>query len=72
MDIALYYAPHTCAIAPYITLTEAGADFEVRPLNLRKRLILRPVGRKPFDFDRQRRFAAISERNRHSRGKQLG
>jgi hypothetical protein len=33
MDIALYYAPITCALAPYITLTEAGAKFEVRPLN---------------------------------------
>ena len=37
MEIALYYAPNTCALAPYITLTEAGADFEVRPLNYRKR-----------------------------------
>ena len=36
MEIALYYAPNTCALAPYITLTEAGADFEVRPLNYRK------------------------------------
>jgi glutathione S-transferase len=36
MDIALYYAPITCALAPYITLTEAKAKFEVRPLNLRK------------------------------------
>ena len=36
MDIALYYAPITCALAPYITLTEAGATFEVRPLNFRK------------------------------------
>jgi glutathione S-transferase len=36
MDIALYYAPITCALAPYITLTEAGANFKVRPLNLRK------------------------------------
>jgi len=33
MDIALYYAPNTCALAPYITLTEANAKFEVRPLN---------------------------------------
>ncbi len=33
MDIALYYAPITCALVPYITLTEAGAEFEVRPLN---------------------------------------
>ena len=37
MEIALYYAPNTCALAPYVTLTEAGADFEVRPLNFRKR-----------------------------------
>ena len=36
MVIALYYAPITCALAPYITLTEAGAKFEVRPLNFRK------------------------------------
>ena len=37
MEIALYYAPNTCALAPYITLTEAGAAFEPRPLNFRKR-----------------------------------
>jgi glutathione S-transferase len=37
MEIALYYAPNTCALAPYVTLTEAGADFAVRPLNFRKR-----------------------------------
>src|SRR5262245_51750279 len=37
MKIALYYAPNTCALAPYITLTEAGADFEVSPLNYPKR-----------------------------------
>jgi len=37
MDITLYYAPNTCALAPYVTLTEAGAKFEVRPLNYRKR-----------------------------------
>jgi glutathione S-transferase len=36
MDIVLYYAPNTCALAPYITLTEAGAKFTARPLNLRK------------------------------------
>ena len=32
MEIALYYAPNTCALAPYVTLTEAGADFDVQPL----------------------------------------
>ncbi len=36
MEIQLYYAPTTCALAPYITLTEANADFEVLPLNFRK------------------------------------
>lgn len=36
MKIELYYAPITCALAPYITLTEAGADFQVHPLNMRK------------------------------------
>ena len=36
MKIELYYAPITCALAPYITLTEAGADFEVHALNMRK------------------------------------
>ena len=36
MEIVLYYAPVTCALAPDITLTEANAKFEVRPLNFRK------------------------------------
>lgn len=36
MNIALYYAPIACSLAPYITLTEAGAEFDVRPINLRK------------------------------------
>jgi glutathione S-transferase len=35
MEIVLYYAPITCALAPYITLTEAEAKFEVRPLNFK-------------------------------------
>lgn len=42
MDIALYYAPITCALAPYISLTEANADFEVRPLNFRKQQHMSP------------------------------
>jgi glutathione S-transferase len=36
MDIVLYYAPNACSLVPYITLTEANAAFDVRPLNLRK------------------------------------
>ena len=37
MKLILYYAPITCALAPYVTLTEARAEFEVRPVNFRKR-----------------------------------
>jgi glutathione S-transferase len=36
MDIVLYYAPIACSLVPYVTLTEAGATFEVRPINMRK------------------------------------
>ncbi|CAN0296832.1 unnamed protein product [Phaeothamnion confervicola] len=36
MEIALYYAPITCAMVPYISLTEVGAAFEVRKLDFRK------------------------------------
>jgi glutathione S-transferase len=36
MGLLLYYAPTACSLVPYITLTEAGADFDVRPVNLRQ------------------------------------
>lgn len=36
MKLTLYYAPLTCALVPYVTLTEAGAQFEVRDINTRK------------------------------------
>src|SRR5262249_21458828 len=36
MQLVLYDAPVTCALVPYVTLTEAGAPFEVRPLNFGK------------------------------------
>ena len=36
MEILLYYAPIACSLVPYVTLTEANADFEVRTINLRK------------------------------------
>jgi glutathione S-transferase len=36
MQIVLYYAPIACSLVPYITLTEAGAEFEVRAISLRK------------------------------------
>ena len=35
MKLTLFYAPQTCATVPFITLTEAGADFEVQDLNSR-------------------------------------
>ena len=36
MKLTLYFAPMTCALVPFITLTEAGADFEVQAVNTRK------------------------------------
>lgn len=36
VNIVLYYAPIACSLVPYVTLTEAGADFEVRPLDMRR------------------------------------
>jgi glutathione S-transferase len=33
--LLLYYAPMTCALVPYVTLTEAGAAFDVCNLNTR-------------------------------------
>jgi glutathione S-transferase len=35
MKLTLCYAPQTCATVPFITLNEAGADFEVMDLNSR-------------------------------------
>ena len=35
MKLILYYAPVTCALVPYVTLTEAAAEFEVINLNTR-------------------------------------
>ncbi|MDP2239496.1 MAG: glutathione S-transferase family protein [Burkholderiales bacterium] len=35
MTLTLYYAPLTCALVPYVTLTEAGADFDVQNVNSR-------------------------------------
>jgi glutathione S-transferase len=36
MTITLYYAPGSCAMAPFIALTEAGAAFDVKAINLAK------------------------------------
>lgn len=46
MKIELFYAPNTCALAPFISLTEAGADFEVHALNFRTNEHLTPKYRQ--------------------------
>jgi glutathione S-transferase len=35
MQLTLFYGPQTCATVPYITLTEAGAAFDVSNVNTR-------------------------------------
>jgi len=35
MKLTLFYAPMTCALVPYVTLTEADAAFDVQNLNTR-------------------------------------
>lgn len=35
MKLTLFYAPMTCALVPYVTLTEAGAEFDVQNVNSR-------------------------------------
>lgn len=36
MKLTLYYAPIAYSLVPYVTLTEAGAEFDVEPVNLDK------------------------------------
>ncbi len=42
MEIVLYYAPTACSLVPYVTLTEANADFQVRALNMRTQQHMTP------------------------------
>jgi hypothetical protein len=37
MEILLYHAPNICALTPYVTLTEAKASFEAKPLTSKRR-----------------------------------
>ncbi len=36
MKLSLYYAPYACSLVPYVTLTEAGARFDVVNVNMAK------------------------------------
>jgi glutathione S-transferase len=36
MSLVLFYAPLACSLVPYVTLTEAGADFSVRVVDMGK------------------------------------
>lgn len=42
MSIKLYYAPTTCALVPYVNLTEARATFDVELVNMRKKQQMTP------------------------------
>lgn len=42
MQLTLYYAPTACSLVSYVNLTEAGAQFSVRPLNFARREHLDP------------------------------
>ena len=35
MQLTLFYTPYTCAFVPFLMLIEAGAQFEVQPVNTR-------------------------------------
>ena len=52
--IKLFYAPHTCALASHIALEEAGADYELAPIDFATNgqrkpeyLAINPKGRVP-------------------------
>lgn len=42
MQLTLYYAPIACSLVPYVTLTEAGAPFDVKTVNLRAQQQMSP------------------------------
>jgi glutathione S-transferase len=42
MQLTLVYAPVSCALVPYLTLTEAGASFDVRAIDHNRGLHLTP------------------------------
>ena len=42
MKRTLYYAPIACSLVSLISLDESGADFEVKPVNMRKAEQMKP------------------------------
>jgi len=42
MQITLYYFPIACSLVPYVALTEAAADFEVKTVNFLKKEHMSP------------------------------
>jgi glutathione S-transferase len=36
MKLTLYYSPISCSLVPYLALTEAGADFDIRVIDFRR------------------------------------
>ena len=37
MNLELFYSPNACSLVPYLALKEAGAQFDIRPINLAKK-----------------------------------
>ena len=55
MEITLYHSPGACSMATYISLLEAGADFEIKIINIKKKeqsnpdyALLNPKKKVPF------------------------
>ena len=37
INLELFYSPNACSLVPYLALKEAGAQFDIRPINLAKK-----------------------------------
>ena len=37
INLELFYSPNACSLVPYLALKEAGAQFNIRPINLAKK-----------------------------------